>query len=105
MVRASGEYLAKKSGLSALSCCARSRRVRSGALKARWHYAIPADLLGTMMKLARSYLEIKSRKEAEKEATFLEGKTRRSRAPQTPEDEPVSTDDPGLLSPSILGGA
>ena len=31
-----GAYLSKKSLRSALSRCARSRRVRSGALKARW---------------------------------------------------------------------
>ena len=31
------------------------------------YYAIPSDLLGTMMRLSRSYLDVKARKEAEKE--------------------------------------
>jgi hypothetical protein len=44
--------------------CAKTEKVAGHKVR---HYAIPANLLGTMMRLSRSYLDVKARKEAEKE--------------------------------------
>jgi hypothetical protein len=66
------------------------------------YYGIPANRLGTMMRLCRSYLETRARKEAENEQA-LEGRGRRRPTQKIAEDESVSAPDEGLLSPSILG--
>jgi hypothetical protein len=41
------------------------------------YYSVSAELLGTMMRLARSYLEVEARREAAKERALLEGRSRR----------------------------
>lgn len=68
------------------------------------YYAIPAEQLGTVTTLARSYLEVRERNEDEKERARLEGWNRRRAAEKTAEDGAVATDDIGPFSPSILGG-
>jgi hypothetical protein len=66
------------------------------------YYRIPAELLATMTRLSRSYLEIRARTEEDKALALGGGRKRRSAAPSLTESEPVRTDDGGLLSPSIL---
>jgi hypothetical protein len=69
------------------------------------YYSVPAGLLGTMMRLARSYLEAEARRENEKELASIKGPRRHVTA-GTPEGfESVSTDEIGLLSPKIIGKA
>jgi hypothetical protein len=67
------------------------------------YYAIPADMLETMMRPARSYLEVRVRNEDERERARLEGRNRGSPAEKTVEDESAPTVDTGLLSPTFLG--
>jgi hypothetical protein len=75
-----------------------------GGRKIRY-YAIPTDMLETMTRLARSFLEVRERNEVEKERARLEGWNRRRPAEKTVGDDVVSTDDIGLFSSSILGGS
>jgi hypothetical protein len=68
------------------------------------YYRVPADLLATMTRLSRSYLEVAARTEDEKERARLEGRKRRrviEKAAESGSSAPIA--DVGLLSASILG--
>jgi hypothetical protein len=67
------------------------------------YYAIPTDMIETMTRPARSYLEVRVRNEDEREQARFEGRNRRRAAETTVEEETASTDDIGLLSSFILG--
>ena len=66
-------------------------------------YGFPADLLGAMTRLARSYLEVETRRESAREAARLEGKRRPNRNRKEVEDTSPTDDKGGLLSSSIIG--
>jgi hypothetical protein len=66
------------------------------------YYALPADLLETMTRLSRSYLEVKARLEAENEDSVVERRKRQRSFQKTVSDEPVFAEDTGLLSPALI---
>jgi hypothetical protein len=66
-------------------------------------YRIRGELLGTMTRLSRSYLEIQSRSAQEKELARLEGRKRPREAQKAAETRPAPADNDGLLSPCLLG--
>jgi len=77
-----------------------TKTVKAAGRKIRY-YGVPVDDIARMTELARSYLAVKQRKEAQKELSPFGGRRQQRTDEKTVAD--ASTDDTGLLSASILG--
>jgi hypothetical protein len=66
------------------------------------YYSVSVGLLGTMMRLARSYLDAEARRESEKERARIDGPGRRAISSAWEKFGDESLKDVGLFSPDLL---